>query len=356
MGKDSHTKLDPSVPSAEVCCLLRLPDELLLWVAQSLGGRARQQALCALTLVNRRLALIVRDLVYCSPVVKPRNAYQLAARLLNDATLAKRVVCLEILNGDAEDERFSNWEWGDHDFHGGDAEEPSEYTLDLAFQCRRVLHYHGINDDSWRWAAGLQAGDYYAYIALLLIITPNLQQLILSNQYAKALAQPENAYRGRIGTPARPYLANGLGSMSQSLRELIILPMLHDRPKYLASDPWNLISINMMGLMSVTHLTIPSTCLCKGVFGAPDASPFPPNLQRFLITGCTDEIVSFLQWFLMHKRHKFLLLRELEACWNETDIDQLSEKLRCHAELKLFRVCRAVEHEGAIVRWTFEGN
>lgn len=357
MDKGSETQFDPSVPTTDACSMLRLPDELLLCIVQCLEGRARQQSLCNLSLVNHRLSLIVSEEFYCSPAVKPRHALQLVGRLLDNMKIVKKLWSLEILDEDSEDNKFCESNWGDYDFHGGDVEASDEHRLKLTVQCRRALHEHGINDDSWRWAAGLQAGDYHAYIAVIFAIIPNLQQLILSNQYAKTLAQPANAYRGRIGTPARPYLANSFDNIAQSLQKLIVLPTVYHRQSSWASTLWDLSSLNMVALQGVTHVTVPFSCLPRGSLGvAPATLQLPPNLQGFRVTGCMHDIVKFLQYFLARERHKYLLLREVETVWDEIGMDQLLESLGGNVELGTFETSWAVEHKSVMLRWKFDGN
>jgi hypothetical protein len=65
----SDTETDPPTPTNayEVTNLLSLPDELLLHVVHSLDKDERQESLCRLSLVNRRLTSVVRDEFYVSP-------------------------------------------------------------------------------------------------------------------------------------------------------------------------------------------------------------------------------------------------------------------------------------------------
>ncbi|KAF2134998.1 hypothetical protein P153DRAFT_362698 [Dothidotthia symphoricarpi CBS 119687] len=346
--------------------LLRLPDELLVQVAQRSDETERQASLCNLSLVNRRLSAVFKEELYCAPSLKPDHAHQLVVQLLDQPRLAQKVTKLEILDTSPEKVQTRAWdwdrkEWNDVEFQGGDIFNPSDATLKLAFKCWDALSSRGIVDHSWRWIAGLQAGDSYAYVSVLLAITPKLKRLTVSNQYAKALAKPRFTLHETLGISLRPYMVYSLNKIAPSIEEFQLAPNPYGQlglVEHNASDIdfWSFKSLDLRGMTSVRHLTFPSSALGGLSQIAGFVSPrFPPNLHSLRITDCQLIAICFLKAFLFRAPQRHPRLRVIEAAFREERIGLVtgSESMNREAEMQI--VSKTAKAQGLKVRWNFQG-
>lgn len=354
----------PTAAASDAPSIDCLPNELLAHVVHSIRGKERQSLLHGLLFVNRRFSSIAREELYYAPLLKPDYAHQLAARLLDEPRLANKVTELEIIKTDPEMARDWDWDsdtWKGRKFYGGGIFDPSTTALELASKCHQALLSRGIIDHSLRWMAGLQAGDSYAYIAVLLVITPRLERLLISSQFAHVLTKAHVALGRSYGTPSRPYMINTLNSIKLKIKDFNMAPVPLKKRGSFGHGPdgiqfWSLKSLDLGGMASVEYLTLPSYALGTVSQTAGYIMPrFPPNLHSLRITDCQLVTIQFLKEFLPHAKNRYPLLERIEATFQEERIGLVPGVGDMNREAEMQLVSRAAKDKGIKMHWNFQG-
>jgi hypothetical protein len=287
----------------EATNLFSLLDELLLHVVHSLDTDEHQELLCTLSLVNRRLATVVRDEFYVSPWIKLNHAHKMAQKLLDEPDLAWKLAALTLPDSPPTTKETTDW--------SSDVSQPERGdTLSLTLRCLDAICLHGVTDDSW-WTTGLQARDSYAHAAVVLAITPRLRTLTLPPRFASVLGRLEAIRTGFRGIPSRPYLMRVLQESSEHLETLIIRPSA--RPCY---NIWNIKDLDLRPLKAIKHLDIPTATLPSDTREGNDGTQqtkYPPHVESIRLMTYGWYFNGLVRKLLIDTRKTLLFLRKLEC-------------------------------------------
>lgn len=306
--------------------LVDLPDELLLLVLNGLKGRDRQGTLHSLSLVNRRLANIMHGELYSKPSIGPSTAHRLLAHLLQEPSLATKVSELSVQHSWFDDHRLAKWIFDDADFKNTGAFTQTAMSRSLTVPCRRALRNHGVGDESWHWAPRLRQNDTFAYIAVILVIVPNLRRLTLSHQFASAVISGNVERPGANAARKKswPYVAGLLAHGLENLEEIRLGPSRTEwkMPHEYEVDMYALQNLNFKTLKRIkrVEIALPKSANASFALGV---SKLPPNVQTlhlmFCNEGATEEFISYPT--VEHQNYPCLKVTKGE--WDEEVNDEL---------------------------------
>jgi len=316
--------------------MLKLPDELLLSIAQYLVEEPRYDrdaydALTSLALTHRRFTNVVRDILQgtTSPCVSLCKTHSLVRTLFEFPEWAKKITGLEITNFAAKDAPaddystvvqdivppgYSAWrKKAQKDLDNGcnygsvkkEAGAPSRlfditFDKDFSNECtRRIRQTKLSSKNRFKWRNALSDGRTAAFLALLLSMLPNLEVLCLGASHALAypmlfelgrqLSKDYRMVEGQVFDRSREMLQmaghetyliqvfNDLCARLKTLAKPVVFDDMHIRYEGFF---WR----SFRSMHHLEHLIIPGNSLPTWI----SHTFFPPSLQRLTILDATD--------------------------------------------------------------------